>query len=257
MPSPIHGQLLWTELLTRDVARARQFYPAVVPWTTMETDMGSAKYTLCMVGDVPSCGMMTLTEEMAPAQVPAHWMGYIGTDDADATYAAVAAAGGVGLQPPFDVPTVGRLAIVADPSGAAFGLLAPESQQLPPSPAPIGFTSWFELTSNDVAGALKFYGSLFGWTAGAEYDMGEPVGPYHIFQIGGRNAGGMYRTIPEAGPPAWLYYARVASSQSAADATKANGGVVMHGPVEVPGGDQVVICQDPTGAVFAVHEVKG
>lgn len=257
MPSPIHGRLLWTELLSRDVARARQFYPNVVPWNTMETDMGETKYTLCMVGVIPACGMMALTDTLAPPQVPSHWMGYIGTDDVEATYAAVAANGGIGLQAPFDVPTVGRLAIAADPSGAAFGLLQPDSDQLPPSPAPIGFPSWFELTSNDVPGALKFYGALFGWTAGAEYEMGAPVGKYQIFQIGGKDAGGMYGAIPESGPPAWLYYHRVASAAAAAAAATGNGGTVMHGPVEVPGGDQVAICQDPAGAVFAVHEVKG
>ncbi len=58
------------------------------------------------------------------------------------------------------------------------------------------------------------------------------------------------------GPPAWLYYILVEDIQRAIDAVKANGGQVLIGPHEVPGGDLIAQCLDPQGAAFALHAKK-
>ncbi len=57
------------------------------------------------------------------------------------------------------------------------------------------------------------------------------------------------------GPPAWLYYAKVDDVHPLAEQVKENGGQVLNGPMEVPGGsgDFIVQCMDPQGAVFALH----
>jgi predicted enzyme related to lactoylglutathione lyase len=54
-------------------------------------------------------------------------------------------------------------------------------------------------------------------------------------------------------PPAWNMYFCVADVHAAADRAKANGGQVMNGPMEVPGGDWIVNCMDPQGAAFSMH----
>ena len=81
-----------------------------------------------------------------------------------------------------------------------------------------------------------------------------------MYQMFGRNGmpyGGMYTSGAEMPmPPNWCYYVRVDNIQGAAERTAANGGKVLHGPVDVPGGDQIVMCMDPQGAMFAMHEVK-
>ncbi len=57
-------------------------------------------------------------------------------------------------------------------------------------------------------------------------------------------------------PSHWTLYIRVPGIQQGVDAVKANGGQVMMGPHEVPGGDSIAVCCDPQGAVFALHQRK-
>jgi predicted enzyme related to lactoylglutathione lyase len=56
------------------------------------------------------------------------------------------------------------------------------------------------------------------------------------------------------GPPTWVYYIRVENLERALEAVQAGGGQMLNGPMEVPGGDTVVNCMDPQGALFALHE---
>ncbi|MEJ2547342.1 MAG: VOC family protein, partial [Gemmatimonadota bacterium] len=58
---------------------------------------------------------------------------------------------------------------------------------------------------------------------------------------------------PEMPIGAWIFYVRVDDIEAAVERVKAAGGQVLNGPMEVPGGDRVAQCQDPQGAVFALH----
>jgi len=67
----------------------------------------------------------------------------------------------------------------------------------------------------------------------------------------------MFNKPPEMKmPPNWLQYIRVDSADRVADAVKANGGMVLNGPMDVPGGDRIAQCMDPQGAAFAIHSTK-
>ena len=57
-------------------------------------------------------------------------------------------------------------------------------------------------------------------------------------------------------PNSWLVYFRVPDVHAAAERVKANGGQVVNGPMEVPGGDWIVQAMDPQGAMFAMHHRK-
>jgi len=82
------------------------------------------------------------------------------------------------------------------------------------------------------------------------------MGKYHMF---GRSfpLGGMMTKTAEmeqsGAPTAWGVYFRVKDVDAAAEQVKANGGMVVNGPMDVPGGDRVVQCVDPQGAMFALH----
>jgi predicted enzyme related to lactoylglutathione lyase len=58
------------------------------------------------------------------------------------------------------------------------------------------------------------------------------------------------------GPPNWLHYIQVDSADRAAERVTANGGKVLNGPMEVPGGDRIAQYLDPQGGAFAVHSRK-
>jgi predicted enzyme related to lactoylglutathione lyase len=78
---------------------------------------------------------------------------------------------------------------------------------------------------------------------------------YDMFGYGGAPQGAVYTKPPDMpGPPAWVYYVRVEDLDGKVEKVKEHGGQVIHGPMEVPGGDRIAICTDPQGAVFAMHE---
>jgi predicted enzyme related to lactoylglutathione lyase len=243
------GRFIWHELLTTDTAAAAAFYPKVVPWRTASSSMPG--YTIWMAGQTQIGGLMALPSD--GSSTPPHWLVYIGTPNVDATLSQAQGLGARVVKAPADIPNVGRFAVLADPQGATFALFTPGSGPPPgPQPAQGGF-SWHELATTDVSAALRFYGTLFGWTKGQAHDMG-PMGVYQIFEYGGTQVGGI---TPVQGPstaPSWLSYVHVADSNRAVSATKGAGGRLLHGPMEVPGGSWIALLMDPQGGSFAVQE---
>ena len=114
----------WNELLTRDPDAARAFYTTVLGWTAQTVDMpNGAVYTMFKQGDENIAGMMPMDGPQFDGVTP-QWMGYISVDDIDASVAAVKAAGGAALSDPFDVPDVGRIVAIQDPTGAVVSRIA-------------------------------------------------------------------------------------------------------------------------------------
>jgi hypothetical protein len=120
------GAVIWNELITDNPGSALAFFEAVVGLThsTMEMAPGQA-YRLLKVGGADVGGCM----EPPMAGVPNHWHVYFAVEDADATAAKAAAEGGQVAVEPFDIPSVGRSAVLADPEGAMFSVLTPAPQQ--------------------------------------------------------------------------------------------------------------------------------
>jgi predicted enzyme related to lactoylglutathione lyase len=158
--------------------------------------------------------------------------------------------------PAFDIPQ-GRIAMAADPQGNPFYVMKPippagkeDAQSDVFSPTEEQRVSWNELTTSDPAAAREFYGELFGWSSDEFMPMGE-LGEYRFFAHGGTTIGALCQPMP-GGSAKWRYYIRVPSIAKAVDAVKQNGGTVSVGPHEVPGGDHIVIGNDPQGAEFAL-----
>jgi predicted enzyme related to lactoylglutathione lyase len=120
------GAMAWNELTTRDVDGSTRFYEAVFGWTTsaMEAELpGGGHYLVWQRGEDGVGGMMPMTGEMWPPEMPAHWMVYFAVDDADASAAKADQLGGKVSVPPFDTE-VGRIAVLNDPHGAVFSVIA-------------------------------------------------------------------------------------------------------------------------------------
>jgi len=253
--SSVRGRFLWYELLTSDVKGAEQFYGEVVGWTVAPFEGSPEPYDMWIRPDgAPMGGVMTIPEGM---NVPPHWAMYVGVDGLDAAVADVERLGGSAMSPVIDVPTVGRMRTMKDPQGAMFSIYEPLS---PPKEAEgepkIGDASWHELYTTDSDAALTFYTTFFGWKPTEAMDMGE-MGKYQMF---GRAfpLGGMMNKPPNMAqmPSAWSIYFRIPDVHAGAERVKANGGQVLNGPMEVPGGDWIVNCMDPQGAAFSLHHKK-
>jgi uncharacterized protein len=243
------GRFVWHELLTTDTAGAAAFYPKVLPWRTAPSSMPG--YTIWMAGQTQIGGLMALPAEAGAT--PPHWLVYVGTPNVDTTCSQAQGLGARVVKAPADIPNVGRFAVLSDPQGATFALFTPGSGPPPGASPAQGAFSWHELATTDVAGALRFYGQLFGWSKGPGHDMGA-MGVYQIFQHGGSGVGGMCNVQGPSTAPSWLSYVNVADSNRAVAAAKAAGGRLLHGPMEVPGGSWIAMMMDPQGGAFAVQE---
>lgn len=249
-----HGTPIWYELMTHDPVAARRFYGAVVGWRIDEEPPPgfTMDYRMISAGDGLVGGVFTLTDEMRQQGAAPAWMMYLGVDDVDASVAAITAAGGRVVMPAFDIPNVGRIALVADPQGAMFYLMrgASDERSTACDADRAGHGAWHELHAADGPAATRFYSAQFGWVPTQAMDMG-PMGSYQLFAIGGRDLGGIM-TDTRFPQPAWCVYFRVDGIERAAARIQEAGGQVLHGPMEVPGGGWIVNGMDPEGAMFAL-----
>jgi predicted enzyme related to lactoylglutathione lyase len=252
----IRGHFVWHELMTTDTKSAASFFTKIIGWKTQPFPQDPS-YTM-FVTDRPMAGLMPLPDGGKGMGGRPVWLSYIGTPSVDDTARQAEKLGGKILKQPADIPTVGRFAVLADPQGAVFNAFTPlpmEGSQPPVERAAIGDFSWHELPTTDWRAALTFYKALFGWEETSAMDMG-PMGTYQMFGLGGRPFGGIFNKPKEMqGPPAWLPYIHVHDAKKVAVDVKKQGGQVISGPMEVPGGDWIVTGLDLQGAMFAVHSV--
>jgi len=116
------GALVWTELMTPDTDKASKFYTSLFGWKTETMPNPLMTYTIFKRGEDSAGGMLTTPKEAAAANVPPHWLGYFGVENADKAIAKAKDLGAKVYMGPTDIPNMGRFAILADPQGAAFAV---------------------------------------------------------------------------------------------------------------------------------------
>lgn len=246
------GTFIWYELATTDLEGAIAFYGDVAGWRAEQFGGGAPPYWIWSAGGAGLGGVMALTSEAARANPSPHWIGYVKVDDVDAATAKALALGATSCVPPHDIPTVGRISMFADPEGALLALIAPEGPDRP-TPAGPGHVVWRELLADDTETELRFYAELFGWKETRSFDMGGD-GAYRIWGKGGREQGGMFeRPADYPLAPHWLFYVHVDDLDAAVARVRRAGGKIWNGPMAIPSGQRIAQCQDPAGAVFALH----
>lgn len=121
-----HGDIHWSELLTRDTAKARAYFEEIAGWSIEEAPMGEGEppYLICSANGEMVAGIMDMNGPEFEG-FPSNWTTYIHTDDVDAACAKTTEMGGQVMREPFDVPMAGRIAIVSDPAGGVVGLITP------------------------------------------------------------------------------------------------------------------------------------
>ncbi|HWO21533.1 MAG TPA: VOC family protein [Kofleriaceae bacterium] len=249
------GDLVWYELLTSDPEGAMAFYTDVVGWTTQRWETGN--YTM-WVGSQGPLGGVTLLPDAAKAMgAQPFWQMNVQVANVDETVEKVKQLGGK-VYVTEDVPTVGRLAVIADPQGAVIAIFTPAQSMAPHDRAKPGEFSWHELYTTDHEAAFEFYRQIAGWERLGEFDMG-PMGKYLLWGRDGKQLGGMMTKpkdmkTPDGRevPPSWMCYVTTGDLEAALERAKAKGARVLNGPMEVPGGQRIVQLMDPQGAAFAL-----
>lgn len=261
-----HGSFVWYELMTPDPDAAAAFYGAVIGWKIAghaSPEAGGVDYRMIVRDDGGMAGsVLKLTDDMIAHKARPWWLPYLAVADVDACVAAIEAEGGKVAMAATDLP-VGRIAIVIDPQGAPIYLMTPVPPPGRSNAASDVFDEhalqrvrWNELASPDLDASLAFYARHFGFAFNDRMPMGA-MGDYCFIQHHGKTLGAIMPQHDTSQPPLWLLYFGVPSVIAAKDSIEANGGHVLMGPHEVPGGNWIVVAQDPQGARFGLVASRG
>ncbi len=239
------GVPCWVDLMASDVAASSAFYRAVLGWSVAEPDDQAGGYVVAEVAGAAVAGI-------GPEQPGARraWTLYFASDDADATAAAAVELGGTVLLAPGDVGPHGRMSLLADPSGAVFGLWQAGTMIGASLVNEPGGLLWEDLRSTDPAKAQDFYASVFGYRIDPLEMAGEDYGTFRLPEeeqpLGG--IGGLMG-LPEGTPSHWLVYFAVSDVDAAVAAAERGGGRVVEPAFDSPFGRMAALA-DPDGAVF-------
>ncbi|MEZ5117878.1 MAG: VOC family protein [Candidatus Nanopelagicales bacterium] len=249
------GLFGWVDLVTTDVAAAKEFYGGLFGWVydDIPTPMGPV-YTMCLKGEDTVAGIGPLPPDMAASGVPSMWNSYVLVSDLDATLARAGDAGGAVVMPAMQVMTQGRMAMVADPSGAAVGVWEPQDHQGADLFNKPGSLTWNELQSRDLAAATPFYAATFGWRWDDSMGDGYLVG--HVDAKEGddtSNCGAMATppNVPAEVPSLWLAYFAVEDCATSVATAEGLGAQVFLPPMQMGPGTFAGLT-DPTGAAVMV-----
>src|SRR5436309_1682025 len=229
----VPGRVCWVELSTTDLAGGRSFYADLFGWKEIaESIEGWGEYVTFTVADGRgAAGAYEQQEQERSMGVPPHWNLYLYADDVDKTVARAAEAGATVMVPGLDTPH-GRMAVLADPTGAPFCLW--QSDEMPGFKVrdePASF-SWPELLTREPDRAVTFYGDVFGWTANT-VPMGQGRS-YTILHHQDKDIAGLFEPPSPEVPNSWLVYFDVTDAAATVADAEDGGGGVMQAPMAIP-----------------------
>jgi predicted enzyme related to lactoylglutathione lyase len=246
------GKVVWADLVTPDLDAARRFYGALFGWTFRDVP-GDPNYTLALLDGEPLAGLFQKVLPPGQAQQPA-WLTFLAVRDVDAAQQAARQHGGAVLIKPHNYPQRGRQAVLADPDGAVFAVLAAKGGDPPDYLAAPGEWIWSSLLVKDSKQELAFYKTLFGYDV---YDLASDGDPEHYILSGDGYARASLNAAPADSMrrhPHWLNFVRVTDPADTAKKAVGLGGRVLVEPRIDRHGGQLAVLADPSGAIFGVME---
>ena len=261
------GVPCWVAAVHPDPEKAVNFYTELFGWeaTNLIPPGSPSKYFLCTRRGRDVAALGSARDAGAPP-VPA-WDTYIWVESADDAVAKVTDAGGSVVSEPFDLLDAARVAVVADPAGAVFGVWQPGEHRGAGLVNEPGAWAMSQLNTRDPEGAKVFYGDVFGWETDT-FDMGG--GEITLWRlpgyVGGEPTQPVSREVvgvmvpmsgdrpPEEVPAHWSVDFWVDDVYAATDRTVKLGGEVKIPPFQTSVG-RTAILADPQGAVFSVSRV--
>ena len=242
------GTPCWVDLGVDNVEKAMAFYRGLFGWDIQPGPPEAGGYAMCLLGGRPAAG---LGPKMGPAEMPSTWTTYLAADSLDDTAAKVTAAGGQLMMGPMDVMDVGRMAIAADPAGAAFGIWQARAHTGAGIANEPGSLCWNENMSRDFDGNKAFYRAVFGY----DYDdMSGDGFSYATLKLGDAivgGIGGLPADVPAGVPAHWSTYFAVADTDAALGTVAGLGGSVVRPAWDSPYGRMATVADDQ-GAQFSL-----
>lgn len=246
-----HGSPVWIDLGTTDQDASRNFYRDLFGWNFTSTGPDFGGYEMVDVG-VPVGGLgpnMNADGEI-DATMPVWWTVYLKVEDIEAALDAVEANGGTVYVPPMAIGDMGRMAIAAAPSGAAFGLWETGTFDGFDVDGRPGTGVWFETLTKDFDADAAFYSAVLGW----ENALMEGEGRYATNHPGDGATAGLCEAgawLPEGVPSYWRVYFGVEDTDASVERIKELGGSLLDGPIDSPFG-RVATVADSLGGAFQI-----
>jgi uncharacterized protein len=269
----IPGVPCWVDTSQPDPEAALGFYTGLFGWefeSALPAD-APGQYFIGRLRDGDVAAVGSIPEGMPQM---AMWNTYVWVESADETAAKVGDAGGRVLMEPFDIMDFGRMAVFADPEGAAFSVWQANKHKGARIVNEHGSLNFNGLNTRDVDGARAFYGSVFGWTTlaldagqmwalpgyGDHLERGTPGLRKQIAEMGGPegfiDVVASINPIPDDQPdtpPHWSVTFGVDDAHATAAKATELGGSVMVPPSDVPW-SRITVIRDPQGATLIASQ---
>jgi len=236
------GMPMWLDLASTDLQSSKNFYGQLFNWEFEDLGPEAGGYNFARIGGKMVCGL-------GPAQDPSRgssWAVVFDVDNADETVSKAQAAGAKVLAPPTDVMGSGRMAVLADPAGAAFTVWQPMAHTGAEIIHEHGTFTWAELSTTDIGATKTFYPKIFP-VAMNDYDLGDSA-TYTVFHVAGKDVAGAMAN-PSV-PPSWGVYFEVNDTDAIADQAIDLGANELMRDDTPPG--RIAMLIDPQGAPFAI-----
>ena len=241
------GKMVFTELVTPDLAGARQFYGGLFGWTFQ----GTGVFAQASLGGRLVAGIV---QRPLPTGRQPGWLSFLAAGDVEAADAVATQHGAKLLFAPHPIANLGREAVLADPQGAVFAVMASSSGDPADILAQPGEWIWSSLITTDPAADAAFYKTVFGYDV---FDTQDPQDANHLILASGHYARASVNPIPAswtAGRPRWLSYVRVTDMTATIAKVGTLGGRVVLPPRLDRHGGEIALVADPQGALFGLLE---
>lgn len=247
------GKIVWADLVTPNLAAAESFYTALFGWTFKRVHAGKSDYAVVLAGNLAVGGVLQRPVPPGEHRQPV-WLTFIAVPDVDAARRTALSHGAKSLSEPKTYPGRGRQAVLTDPEGAVFALLASAGGDPPDVLAEPGEWIWSALLARDPARSAAFYQEVFGYDV---FDADSEDGSLHVVLSSDDYARASINALPAGSArrhPHWLNFIRVANAADAAKRAVSLGGRILVEPHDDGPGGLWAVVADPAGAPVGLME---
>ncbi len=236
-----------------DSSDEANFYAGLFGWTFRDLQPDGIQYAEASLDGQPVAGLVYRPLPTGAQRRPA-WLSFFSVRDVDATTQIALQHGAKVLFEPHSIPNRGREAVLMDPQGAVFAILASSSGDPPDVLVEPGEWIWSSLITRDPNADAAFYQALFDYEV---FELPAEEGAQHLILASDNYARVSVNTLPASRPgmhPHWLNFVRVDDAVKTAAKAAALGGRVLVEPRVDRDGGKVAVVADPQGAVFGLLE---
>jgi predicted enzyme related to lactoylglutathione lyase len=250
--SPEHhqGKVIWADLVTPNLVAAEIFYGGLFGWTFQDIHTVDSDYAIAIVDGRPIAGLL---QKAVPAdrRTPT-WLTFIAVLDVDAARRIAISQGAKNVYEPRTYPRRGRQAVLSDPQGAVFAMLASSSGDPPDYLAAPGEWIWSSVFARDPNQDAGFYKAVFGYDV---FDLPSDDGAQHVVLSSDDYARAGVNTLPPGHRlPHWLNFIRVVDAEASSAKAVSLGGRLLVEPYVDRDGGKIAVIADPMGAPIGLME---